>query len=317
MKLFIAGHKGMVGSALKKKLSETNAEIVTAERSKLNLIDQQKVKNFFKEHKFDQVYLAAAKVGGIKANNSYPGEFLYQNLMIQSNVIHQSFSTGVEKLLFFGSSCIYPALSNQPIKEEQILDGKLEPTNEPYAIAKISGIKLCESYNRQYGADYRCVMPTNLYGPGDNYHYENSHVIPGLLRRFHEAKVKDFKKVTVWGTGTPLREFLHVDDLAEASIKLMSIETKKYKSSVNPRISHINIGSGEEVSIRKLAEIISEVVGYKGIIEWDETKPDGVPRKLIESSKIFEIGWKPKYNLRKGLENTYDFFCSNIDMTRY
>tara|TARA_B100000989_G_C19497864_1_gene452902 strand:+ start:596 stop:1549 length:954 start_codon:yes stop_codon:yes gene_type:complete len=317
MKLFIAGHKGMVGSALLKKLSETNAEIITAERSKLNLIDQQKVKNFFKEHSFDQVYLAAAKVGGIKANNLFPGEFLYKNLMIQSNVIQQSFSTGVEKLLFFGSSCIYPALSNQPIKEEQILDGKLEPSNEPYAIAKISGIKLCESYNRQYGTDYRCVMPTNLYGPGDNYHYENSHVIPGLLRRFHEAKVKNSKKVTVWGTGNPLREFLHVDDLAEASIKLMSIETKEYKSSVNPRVSHINIGSGEEVSIRKLAEIISEVVGFRGIIEWDETKPDGVPRKLIDSSKIFEIGWKPKYNLRKGLENTYDFFCSNIDMTRY
>ena len=261
-KIFIAGHNGMVGSALVRLLKRKKVKIITKEKKDLNLLDQKKVQTFFKNNKIDQIYLAAARVGGIKANNLYPAEFIYENLMIQNNIIHSAFLSGVKKLLFLGSSCIYPKNANQPIKEEELLTGKLESTNEPYAIAKIAGIKMCESYNRQYGnsheIDYRCVMPTNLYGTGDNYHSENSHVIPGLIRRFHEAKINNLKFVTIWGTGTPLREFLHVEDMARASIQIMKINKKKYHKIIKP-MSHINIGSGREVSIKTLAKIIKKI----------------------------------------------------------
>ena len=314
-KIFIAGHKGMVGSALVRLLKRKKVKIITKEKKELNLLDQKKVQSFFKNNKIDQVYLAAAKVGGIHANNTYPAEFIYENLMIQNNVIHSAFLSGIKNLLFLGSSCIYPKNAKQPMKEEELLTGKLEPTNEPYAIAKIAGIKLCESYNRQYGnshgIDYRCVMPTNLYGPGDNYHPENSHVVPGLIRRFHEAKVNNLKSVTIWGTGSPLREFLHVEDVARASIQIMSLGKKKYNKIVKP-ISHINIGSGEEVSIKTLAELIKNIVNYKGKIKFDRTKPDGTLRKLTNIRRLVKIGFKPKIGLDEGLEQSYKFFLNNL-----
>jgi GDP-L-fucose synthase len=320
-KIFIAGHKGMVGSALVRLLKRKKVKIITKEKKELNLLDQKKVQSFFKNNKIDQVYLAAAKVGGIHANNTYPAEFIYENLMIQNNVIHSAFLSGVKKLLFLGSSCIYPKNSTQPMKEEELLTGKLEPTNEPYAIAKIAGIKMCESYNRQYenshGVDYRCVMPTNLYGPGDNYHPDNSHVIPALIRRFHNAKVNNLKFVNIWGTGSPLREFLYVEDMARASIQIMNLDKKKYIKIVKP-MSHINIGSGQEVSIKTLAKKIKKIVGFKGDIKFDKTKPNGILRKLNEIRRLNKIGFKFKIDIEQGLSQTYmDFMEKNSTQNQF
>ena len=310
-KIFIAGHKGMVGSALVRLLKKKKVKIITKEKKELNLLDQKKVQAFFKNNKIDQVYLAAAKVGGINANNTYPAEFIYENLMIQNNIIHSAFLSGVKKLLFLGSSCIYPKNSKQPMKEEELLTGKLEPTNEPYAIAKITGIKICESYNRQYGnlhgIDYRCVMPTNLYGPGDNYHPENSHVVPGLIRRFHEAKVNNLKFVTIWGTGLPLREFLHVEDMARASIQIMNLNKKKYNKIIKP-MSHINIGSGKDLRVSELAQTIKKIIGFKGKLYFDRNRPDGTKIKFLDSGRMSKIGFKSKISLREGLIKTYKDF---------
>ena len=308
-KIFIAGHKGMVGSALVRLLKRKKVKIITKEKKELNLLDQKKVQTFFKNNKIDQVYLAAAKVGGIHANNTYPADFIYQNLMIQNNVIHSAFLFGVKKLLFLGSSCIYPKNAKQPMKEEELLTGKLEPTNEPYAIAKIAGLKMCESYNRQFseshGIDYRSVMPTNLYGPGDNYHSENSHVIPGLINRFHEAKIKNLDRVIVWGTGKPKREFLYVDDMARASIDLMNMNKKNYDKIITPICNHINIGSGKEHTIKELAEIIKKVVGFRGRINFNPNKPDGIYRKVLDIKKIKETVFKPQIDLKDGIIKTY------------
>jgi GDP-L-fucose synthase len=309
LKIFIAGHNGMVGSALVRILKKQNIKLITKEKKELNLLKQDDVKDFLKYQKIDQVYLAAAKVGGIHANNTYPAEFIYENLMIQTNVIHGAFLGGIKKLLFLGSSCIYPKNANQPIKEEELLTGKLEPTNEPYAISKIAGIKMCESYNRQYAQshniDYRSIMPTNLYGPGDNYHPENSHVIPGLIYRFHDAKVNNLPSVTIWGTGKPKREFLYVEDMANASIHLMNIDKKIYDNLILPMCSHINVGSGEDLTIKKLAETIKEVIGFEGKINFDHTKPDGSHRKFLDSKRINNFGFKPKISLKNGLLKTY------------
>ena len=308
-KIFIAGPNGMVGSALIRLLRKQNVEIITKNRKELDLFNQLDVKNFFKNQKIDQVYLAAAKVGGIHANNTYPAEFIYENLMIQNNVIHNAFLGGVKKLLFLGSSCIYPKNANQPMNEEELLTGKLELTNEPYAIAKIAGIKMCESYNRQYekshNIDYRSIMPTNLYGPGDNYHPQNSHVIPGLINRFHEAKINNLSNVTIWGTGKPKREFLYVDDMARASIHLMNIDKKTFSKHIYPMCSHINAGSGNDLTIKELAEIIKEVVDYKGEINFDPTKPDGSPRKFLDCKRINNLGFKTEISLKDGLIKTY------------
>ena len=308
-KIFVAGHKGMVGSAIVRLLNDQDARIITKDRTELDLLNQDSVQNFFEHEKIDQVYLAAAKVGGIHANNNYPADFIYENLMVQTNIIHSAFFNGVKKLLFLGSSCIYPKYANQPMKEDELLAGKLEPTNEPYAIAKIAGIKMCESYNRQYGIsqgiDYRCIMPTNLYGPGDNYHPENSHVIPGLIYRFHEAKIKNLECVTIWGTGTPKREFLYVDDMARASIYLMNIDKKIFNEQIQSFCSHINVGSGEELSIKEVAEIIKEIVGFKGKTNFDPSKPDGSPRKFLDNERINNLGFKPEISLRQGLFKTY------------
>tara|TARA_B110000238_G_scaffold199829_1_gene247984 strand:+ start:131 stop:1087 length:957 start_codon:yes stop_codon:yes gene_type:complete len=309
LKIFIAGHKGMVGAALVRILKTQDLELITKERKELNLLNQQDVQNFFKNQKIDQVYLAAAKVGGIHANKTYPAEFIYENLMIQTNVIHSSFLNDVKKLLFLGSSCIYPKNANQPMKEEELLTGKLEPTNEPYAIAKIAGIKMCESYNLQYSTshniDYRSIMPTNLYGPGDNYHPENSHVIPGLIYRFHEAKINNLQSITVWGTGKPKREFLYVDDMAKACIHLMNIDKKIHAKYTSPMCSHINIGSGKDLTIKELAETIKEVVGFKGKINFDPTKPDGSARKFLDSKRINNTGFEHQTSLKYGLLKTY------------
>jgi len=311
-KIFIAGHKGMVGSSLVRLLKKQDVEIITKNKKELNLLNQNQVQSFFKNLKIDQVYLAAAKVGGIYANNIYPAEFIYKNLMIQTNIIHSSFLNGVKKLLFLGSSCIYPKKANQPIKEEELLMGKLEQTNEPYALAKIAGIKMCESYNRQYGKrydiDYRCIMPTNLYGPGDNYHPENSHVIPGLIYRFHNAKTKNLPSVNVWGTGKPKREFLYVDDMAEASIHIMNVDKKNYDKQTSLRCAHINVGNGKEHTIKEIAENIKKIVGFKGEVNFDSTKPDGSPRKFLDCSRLKKLGFKPKINLQEGLKKTYKNF---------
>ena len=308
-KIFIAGHKGMVGSALVRLLKKQNVVIITKDRKELNLLNQDSVQNFFKNEKIDQVYLAAAKVGGIHANNTYPADFIYQNLMIQNNVIHSAFLNGVKKLLFLGSSCIYPKNAKQPMMEEELLSGKLEPSNEPYAIAKIAGIKMCESYNRQFGKshsiDYRCVMPTNLYGPGDNYHPENSHVIPGMIYRFHKAKINNLDKVTIWGTGTPKREFLYVDDMAVASIHVMNLNKKIYDKNTSFMCSHINVGSGNEISIKQLADTIKDVIGFKGEIDFDPEKPDGMSKKYLDSKRFNNLGLKIETNLRDGLLLTY------------
>jgi GDP-L-fucose synthase len=312
-RIFVAGHRGMVGSAIVRKLQELGyANIVTRGRDELDLVQQADVRAFFAEERIDQVYMAAAKVGGILANNTYPAEFIYQNLMVEANVIHEAWRAGVKKLLFLGSSCIYPRLAPQPMAENMLLTGVLEPTNEPYAIAKIAGVKICESYNRQYGTDYRSVMPTNLYGPGDNYHSENSHVIPGLIRRFHEAKQHAASEVLIWGTGKPMREFLYVDDMAEACVHVMEIDQDSYARNTEPMLSHINIGTGEDLSIRDLAKTIGDVVGYQGRIAFDTTKPDGAPRKLMNVGRMKSLGWRPRIELRDGLALAYADFLAGM-----
>jgi GDP-L-fucose synthase len=316
-KIYVAGHRGMVGSAIVRNLQALGfSNIVTRAHAELDLTNQAAVQKFFAEENPDQVYLAAAKVGGIHANNIYPAEFIYDNLMIQNNIIHQAFAHGVKKLLFLGSSCIYPKLAPQPMGEDALLTGKLEPTNEPYAIAKIAGIKMCESYNRQYGnshgVDYRSVMPTNLYGPGDNYHSENSHVIPALIRRFHEAKVSNSPEVVIWGTGTPRREFLYADDMATACVFVMELDKKTYDQHTEPMQSHINVGFGSDVTIAELAQAVGEAVGYIGKISFDISKPDGSPRKWMDSGRLNRLGWKPLIELQIGLKQAYtDFIAKN------
>ena len=314
-KIYVAGHLGMVGSAIVRQLlskGQPADRIVTRTRAELDLTNQTAVNEFFAAEKPEQVYLAAAKVGGIHANSTYPAEFIYQNLMVQANVIEAAFRIGVQKLLFLGSSCIYPKLAEQPMREDALLTGMLEPTNEPYAIAKIAGIKLCESYNRQYGqshgVDYRSVMPTNLFGPGDNYHPENSHVIPALIRRFHEAKVNQAPSVTIWGTGTPRREFLYVDDMAAASVHVMNLPQALYSQHTQPMLSHINVGCGEDITISQVAQLIGKTVGFNGDIFFDTSKPDGTPRKLMDSSRLNALGWKAQVGLEAGLRVAYQDF---------
>ena len=315
-RVFVAGHKGMVGAAIVRRLGREHVELVQADRSELDLTNQQAVAGFFQSQRIDQVYLAAAKVGGIHANNTFPAEFIYQNLMMETNVIHQAFLSGVKKLLFLGSSCIYPKFAEQPMTEQALLKGELEATNEPYAIAKIAGIKLCESYNRQYGVDYRSVMPTNLYGPGDNFHPENSHVIPALMRRIHEAKCANAAEVVIWGSGTPCREFLHVDDMADASVAVMTLPTDKLAEHSEPMLSHINVGTGVDCTIRELAETLCDVVGYRGELVFDSTKPDGTPRKLLDVSRLKNLGWEASIGLKAGLKETYRWFVENADSIR-
>ena len=315
-KIYIPGHQGMVGSAIVRALKKKGYDnLVYRTHQELELTNQLAVENFFAQEKPHQVYFAAAKVGGIHSNNTYPAEFIYQNLMVQNNVIHQSFLSGVKKLLFLGSSCIYPKLVQQPMSEDALLTGKLEPTNEPYAIAKIAGIKMCESYNRQYGqthgVDYRSVMPTNLYGPGDNYHPENSHVIPALIKRFHEAKVANASEVVIWGSGTPRREFLYVDDLAKACVFVMDLNKTLYDQVTSPMQSHINVGFGSDLMIKELATVVSKVVNYRGSIVFDSTRPDGSQQKLISSSRLNQLGWKAEHDLENGLRKTYIDFCKN------
>jgi GDP-L-fucose synthase len=311
-RIFVAGHNGMVGSAIVRQLlAGGNCEVVTRSRAELNLLDQSAVAEFFANEKFDQVYLAAAKVGGIVANNTYPADFIQDNLLIQCNVIGSAFASGVRELLFLGSSCIYPKLAEQPMAETALLTGTLEPTNEPYAIAKIAGIKLCESYNRQHGVDYRSVMPTNLYGENDNFHPQNSHVIPAMMRRFHEAKLNGDSEVAVWGTGTPMREFLHVDDMAAASVFVMDLDSQTYQDSVHPMLSHINVGTGVDCTIAELALTIADVVGFEGDVTFDTTKPDGAPRKLMNVSRLESMGWEAGISLKEGLASTYSWFLAN------
>ncbi|HFT3969922.1 TPA: GDP-L-fucose synthase family protein [Escherichia coli] len=316
-RIYVAGHRGMVGSAICRQLSlRDDIELVVKTRKELDLTVQKDVDAFFAQEKIDQVYLAAAKVGGIYANNTFPAEFIYQNLMIESNIIHSAHKAGIQKLLFLGSSCIYPKFAEQPMNESALLTGILEPTNEPYAIAKIAGIKLCESYNRQYGRDYRSVMPTNLYGINDNFHPENSHVIPALMRRFHEAKESGAPEVIVWGTGTPMREFLYVDDMAAASVHVMELDEAIYQQNSQPMLSHINVGTGVDCSIREMAETMASVVGYQGKIVFDVTKPDGTPRKLMDVTRLKNLGWQYQYNLHEGLSLTYKWFIENINSFR-
>ncbi|EES4589304.1 TPA: GDP-L-fucose synthase [Escherichia coli] len=316
-RIYVAGHRGMVGSAICRQLSlRDDIELVVKTHKELDLTVQKDVDAFFAQEKIDQVYLAAAKVGGIYANNTFPAEFIYQNLMIESNIIHSAHKAGIQKLLFLGSSCIYPKFAEQPMNESALLTGILEPTNEPYAIAKIAGIKLCESYNRQYGRDYRSVMPTNLYGINDNFHPENSHVIPALMRRFHEAKESGAPEVIVWGTGTPMREFLYVDDMAAASVHVMELDEAIYQQNTQPMLSHINVGTGVDCSIREMAETMASVVGYQGKIVFDVTKPDGTPRKLMDVTRLKNLGWQYRYNLHEGLSLTYKWFIENINSFR-
>ncbi|WP_421132576.1 GDP-L-fucose synthase [Alteromonas sp. A079] len=315
--VFVAGHRGMVGAAIVKQLeNRENITIITRTRSELDLTSQSAVAGFFAENSIDEVYLAAAKVGGIHANNTYPAEFIYENLMIEANIIHAAHVNDVQKLLFLGSSCIYPKLAEQPMTEKALLTGTLEETNEPYAIAKIAGIKLCESYNRQYGRDYRSVMPTNLYGPNDNFHPENSHVIPALLRRFHEAAQGGDSEVVAWGSGTPMREFLHVDDMAAASVHVMELDNETYQANTQPMLSHINVGTGEDCTIRELVETVAKVTDFKGEIKWDTSKPDGAPRKLMDVSRLHALGWKHTYNLEQGLQHAFDWFLANQENFR-
>ena len=315
--VFVAGHKGMVGSAIVRELTKDNhIKIITCDRSEVDLVNQAQVNDFFTQNKIDEVYLAAAKVGGIQANNTYPADFIYENLMIEANIIHAAHQNNVQKLLFLGSSCIYPKLATQPMQESALLTGVLEPTNEPYAIAKIAGIKLCESYHRQYGRDYRSVMPTNLYGVNDNFHPENSHVIPALLRRFHEAKLNQLPEVVAWGTGSPMREFLHVDDMAQASIFVMNLDRKIYDQHTQPMLSHINVGTGIDCTIKELTETVAKVVGYTGKIVWDTTKPDGTPRKLMDVNRLKALGWQYSIELEQGLMQTYVWFLENQDSFR-
>lgn len=304
----------MVGSALVRQLEAAGAsDVITRSRQELNLVDQAAVNAFFKSERIDQVYLAAAKVGGIHANNTFPADFIYENLMIEANIIHAAHQNEVQQLLFLGSSCIYPKLADQPMQEDALLTGKLESTNEPYAIAKITGIKLCESYHRQYGRDYRSVMPTNLYGPGDNFHPENSHVAPALMRRFHEAKENGDQTVTVWGSGTPMREFLHVDDMAAASLHVMNLDEATYTAHTDPMLSHINVGTGIDCTIRELAETLMDVVGFEGEVRFDASKPDGTPRKLMDVSKLERLGWTSSIKLKDGLKSTYEWYLDHQD----
>ncbi|WP_438266398.1 GDP-L-fucose synthase [Desulfobotulus pelophilus] len=313
MKIYVAGHRGMVGSAIVRRLNASPDHIVvTRTRRELDLLNQKEVFDFFDKEKPDQVYLAAAKVGGIHANNTFPAEFIYENLVIQANIIHAAHRSGIERLLFLGSSCIYPVRASQPMAENALLTGLPEPTNEPYAIAKIAGIKLCESYNRQYGRDYRSVMPTNLYGPGDNFHPENSHVIPGLLRRFHEAVTSGAKEVVIWGSGTVMREFLYVDDLADACVHVMGLEPAVYKAHTLPMLSHINVGTGKDCTIRELAETIAEVTGFKGKLIFDTARPDGAPRKLLDVSCLQSLGWQAKTGLKEGLVRAYTWYSRDL-----
>jgi GDP-L-fucose synthase len=310
--IFVAGHRGMVGSAIFRQLeARDDVTIITRTRDELNLTSQSEVLAFFQKEKIDQVYLAAAKVGGIHANNIYPAEFIYENLMMECNIINSAHQAGIHNLLFLGSSCIYPKLAVQPMAETALLTGTLEPTNEPYAVAKIAGIKLCESYNRQYGCDYRSVMPTNLYGPHDNFHPENSHVIPALLRRFHEAKLNGDKEVVAWGSGTPMREFLHVDDMAAASIHVMELDKTTYDINTEPMLSHINVGTGVDCTIRELVETVARVTGFEGKIRFDATKPDGAPRKLMNVDRLKALGWQYSQGLEGGLSNAYQWFLDN------
>ena len=312
-KIYVAGHQGMVGSAIIRQLESRGFKnIIKCSHKELDLTNQSKVKTFFQKEKPDYVILAAAKVGGIFANNEYPADFIYENIMIEANIINASYKNKVKRLLFLGSTCIYPKEAEQPMSESALLTGILEPTNEPYAIAKIAGIKLCESYNRQYATDFRSVMPTNLYGINDNFHPENSHVIPGLMRRFHEAKIKNSPDLTVWGSGKAMREFLYVDDMAEASLFIMELNKKSYQANVNPMISHINVGTCKDVTIEELALIMKEIVGFNGAIRYDSSKPDGAPRKLINVSRISNMGWKYKVDLKEGLARTYKWYLENV-----
>lgn len=308
-RIFVAGSRGMVGSAIVRQLTTRNdVIIITKDRSELNLLSQSEVQDFFQREKIDEVYLAAAKVGGILANNNYPAEFIYENMVIECNIIHSAHLAGVNKLLFLGSSCIYPKHASQPMREDALLTGVLEPTNEPYAIAKIAGIKLCESYNRQYGRDYRSVMPTNLYGKNDNFHPENSHVVPALMRRFHEAKERGDNEVVVWGSGDPMREFLYVDDMANASIYVMELDQEIYNANTNPLLSHINVGTGEDCTIRELALTMAKVVGFEGNVVFDASKPDGTPRKLMDVQRLTKMGWKYSISLQDGLQKPMNGF---------
>ena len=316
-RIYVAGHRGMVGSAICRILAaRDDVDLIVRTHAELDLTYQQAVHEFFQAEKIDQVYLAAAKVGGIHANNTYPAEFIYQNLMIECNIIHSSHLAGIQDLLFLGSSCIYPKYASQPMEESALLTGILEATNEPYAIAKIAGIKLCESYNRQYGRNYRSVMPTNLYGMNDNFHPQNSHVIPALMRRFHDAKEAGEPEVVVWGTGTPMREFLYVDDMAAASVYVMELEQSKYEENTEPMLSHINVGTGIDCSIREMAETLASVIGYQGKIIFDATKPDGTPRKLMIVGRLNKLGWLYHFNLHEGLKLTYDWYIANKDSFR-
>ena len=311
-RIFVAGHRGMVGSAIVRQLEQRgDVDLVLRSRDELNLLDSREVNDFFARENITQVYLAAAKVGGIVANNTFPADFIYENMMIESNIIHAAHTHNVNKLLFLGSSCIYPKMANQPMHESELLQGTLEATNEPYAIAKIAGIKLCESYNRQHNRDYRSVMPTNLYGPNDNFHPSNSHVIPALLRRFHEAVQKNDADVVVWGSGTPMREFLHVDDMAAASIHVMELDRSVWLENTQPMLSHINVGTGVDCTIRELAQTLAKVVGFKGRVVFDATKPDGTPRKLLDVSRLHQLGWYHEISLEAGLASTYQWFLEN------
>lgn len=318
--VYVAGHRGMVGAAIVRRLTcgweSDEVNVIGATHSELDLTQQADVRAFFAGNSIDEVYLAAAKVGGIHANNTYPAEFIYDNLIMQANVISAAHNSGVRKLLFLGSSCIYPRLAQQPIAETELMQGALELTNEPYAIAKIAGIKLCETYSRQYGVDYRSVMPTNLYGPGDNFHLDNSHVIPAMMRRFHEAKVHDDSEVVVWGTGTPMREFLHVDDMAAACVYVMNLPRETYTAHTNPVASHINVGTGQDCTIAQLAHTLAQVVGFGGEVIFDTSMPDGTPRKLLNVNKLRSLGWQAQIPLHRGLEQTYAWFLENMDSMR-
>jgi GDP-L-fucose synthase len=316
-KIYVAGHRGLVGSAIIRALQLTGCRnIITRTHDQLDLVRQEEVEAFFNAEKPEFVILAAAKVGGIHANNTYPADFIYQNLMIEANVINASFRASVSRLLFLGSSCIYPKLAEQPMQESALLTGVLEPTNEPYALAKIAGIKLCESYNRQHGADYRSVMPTNLYGPGDNFHPDNSHVIPALIRRFHEAKINGDQRVVVWGSGKPMREFLHVDDMAAASLYVFNLDKSAYQQHTDEMLSHINVGTGQDCTIRELALTVAQITGYEGDVVFDESKPDGAPRKLMDVSRLRSMGWSSKIGLEEGLRSTYSWYLNNQDSFR-